>query len=167
MEAASKKSEDQQVKKPAQQQIQSKGVEQSQAGFEASPLTGQSLGKLPEGPGTQGLRQAAVLQMQKTRGNAFVMRQMVQRDDEVPSVGPAEVPTEAPAESPSEESATPTQITNGGATVSTEGGVVNISGGMVNVDSALVTTSGVLRTSTLMADTVVASTYTPGAGNIM
>ena len=101
-----------------------------------------------------------LLQMQKTRGNAFVMRQMAQRED-------APATTEAPAPAPAADAAAPTQISDGAATVSTEGGVVNISGGMVNVNSALVNTSGVLRTSTLMADTVVASTYTPGAGNVM
>jgi hypothetical protein len=152
MEAASKKSEDQRVSKPAPQQVQSKGVEQGQAGYETSPLAGRSLSQLPAGPGTRGLRQAAVLQMQKTRGNAFVMRQMAQRQHE---------------EAPAEESAAPSQISDSGASVSTEGGIVNISGAMVNVDAAMVNTSGVLRASTIMADNVIASSYTPGAGNLM
>ena len=152
MENSGKKSEEQRVNKPAPEQVQSKGAEQAQAGYETSPLAGQSLSDLPAGPGTRGLRQAAVLQMQKTRGNAFVMRQMAQRQHD---------------EAPAAEGSAPTQITDGSATVSTEGGVVNVSGGIVNLDSAMVTTSGVLRATTLMADTVVASSYTPGAGNIM
>jgi hypothetical protein len=152
MEAANKKSEDQQVAKPAPQQVQSKGAEQGQAGYETSPVAGQSLSNLPSGPGTRGLRQAAVLQMQKTRGNAFVMRQMAQRQHE---------------EAPAEESATPSQISSSGATVSTEGGMVNISGPIVTVDAPVINTSGILRTSTLIADNVVASSYTPGAGNLM
>jgi hypothetical protein len=152
MEASGKKLEDQRVNKPAPQQVQSKGVEQGQAGYETSPLAGQSLGNLPAGPGTQGLRQAAVLQMQKTRGNAFVMRQMAQRQHE---------------EAPADESATPSQISAGGATVSTEGGIINISGPMVTVDAPVINTTGMLRTTTLMADNVIASSYTPGAGNVM
>ena len=152
MEAANKKSEDQRVSKPAPQQVQSKGVERGQAGYETSPLAGQSLGNLPAGPGTRGLRQAAVLQMQKTRGNAFVMRQMAQRQHE---------------EAPAEESATPSQISAAGATVSTEGGLVNISGPMVTIDAPVINTTGMLRTTTLMADNVIASSYTPGAGNVM
>ena len=153
MEAASKKSEDQRVNKPVQQQVQSKGAEQGQAGYETSHLAGQSLAQLPAGPGTQGLRQAAVLQMQKTQGNAFVMRQMAQRQHE--------------EEAPAEESATPSTISGGGASVSTEGGIVNISGPMVNVDAPVINTSGILRTTTLIADNVIASSYTPGAGNVM
>lgn len=164
MEAANKKSEDQRVKKPAQQQIQKKGQVQAPAGFETSPLAGQALGKLPEGPGTRGLRQAAVLQMQRTKGNAFVMRQMAQRQHED---GTHE-------EAPAEEGAEPTRISDGassvetdGGNVSIEGGMLNISSGMVNVDAAMISTSGVLRASTIMADNVVASSYTPGAGNLM
>jgi hypothetical protein len=152
MEASSKKPEDQRVNKPAQQQVQSKGAEQGQAGFETNPLAGQSLSQLPAGPGTRGLRQAAVLQMQKTRGNAFVMRQMAQRQHE---------------EAPAEEAGTPSKITDGSATVSTEGGIVNISGGLVNVDAAMITASGILRATTLITDNVVASNYSPGAGNVM
>lgn len=152
MENSGKKSEEQRVNKPAPEQAQSKGVEQGQAGYETSALAGQSLSDLPSGPGTSGLRQAAVLQMQKTQGNAFVMRQMAQRQDE----GAA-----------AEEGAGPTSISDGAATVSTQGGVVTISGGMVNVQAPLVNTDGVLRASTIIAENVVGSNYTPGAGNIM
>jgi hypothetical protein len=152
MESSGKKSEEQRVNKPAPEQVQSKGTEQGQAGYETSPLAGQSLSDLPAGPGTRGLRQAAVLQMQKTRGNAFVMRQMAQRQHE---------------EAPAEDSAAPSQISGGGASVSTEGGIVNISGPLVNVSAPMITTNGVLRTTTLIADNVVASSYTPGAGNVM
>lgn len=38
---------------------------------------------------------------------------------------------------------------------------------MVNVSAAMAQFSGVLRSDTLVTNTVVASTYTPGAGNLM
>ena len=43
---------------------------------------------------------------------------------------------------------------------------VNVSAGMVNVDSAMSSFSGVVKCDTLIATTVVATTYTPGAGNV-
>jgi len=61
---------------------------------------------------------------------------------------------------------TPTQVSTGGATVSTEGGIVRVSGGMVQVDAPVTRVSGVLNTDTLIANTVVGSSYTPGVGNL-
>jgi uncharacterized protein involved in type VI secretion and phage assembly len=43
---------------------------------------------------------------------------------------------------------------------------VNVSAAMVKVDAGMVKCSGVLQCDTLIANTVVAATYTPGAGNI-
>lgn len=43
---------------------------------------------------------------------------------------------------------------------------VDIAASLVNIDAALVNTTGVLKTDTLQATNVVASSYTPGAGNI-
>jgi hypothetical protein len=67
----------------------------------------------------------------------------------------------------------PATISGDGSTVRADAGGVTIDGarlsvnaGMVNINSAMVTTSGVLRTSTLLADSVVASTYSPGVGNV-
>lgn len=42
-----------------------------------------------------------------------------------------------------------------------------VQSGMVNVSAAMAQFSGVLRSDTLVTNTVVASTYTPGAGNLM
>jgi hypothetical protein len=151
MEAASKKAEDQRVRKPAPPQVQGKEAEYSPGEFETTPPVAGGLEKLPNGPGTRQLRQAAVLQMQRTHGNSFVMRQI--EDGQA-------------AQAPAADSGTPTKISDGASTVETAGGVVNISGGVVNINSAMTQTSGVLRASTIMADSVVASSYTPGAGNI-
>ncbi|SHE82301.1 hypothetical protein SAMN02745206_00903 [Desulfacinum infernum DSM 9756] len=52
------------------------------------------------------------------------------------------------------------------ATVSVEASQVQVTSGMVQVDSAMATFSGVVQCNTLITTTVVASTYTPGAGNV-
>ena len=52
------------------------------------------------------------------------------------------------------------------ATVTVNGSQVNVSAGMVRVDSAMADFSGVVKCSTLIANTVVSTTYTPGAGNV-
>ena len=43
---------------------------------------------------------------------------------------------------------------------------VRVSASQVKVDSALTTFSGVLKCDTLIAQSVVSASYTPGAGNI-
>jgi uncharacterized protein involved in type VI secretion and phage assembly len=53
-----------------------------------------------------------------------------------------------------------------GGTVKVQGSKVDVSAGMVKVDSALADFTGIVKCSTLQATTVIASTYTPGAGNI-
>lgn len=52
------------------------------------------------------------------------------------------------------------------ATVSVQASRVNVSAGTVNVDAALSTFSGVVRCDVMQATTVIATTYTPGAGNV-
>ena len=58
-------------------------------------------------------------------------------------------------------------LTDGAISVAGGGAVVRISAGMLTVDSGLMRTSGVTQTDTLIANSVVASSYTPGAGNLM
>lgn len=57
-------------------------------------------------------------------------------------------------------------ISNGGSVVWVTPGIVEITGGLVNVNAAMTNVNGLLKTNTLMADNVIASSYTPGAGNI-
>lgn len=52
------------------------------------------------------------------------------------------------------------------ATVTIRASQVKIEAGMVEIDSGMVRVSGVLQCQTLIAEAVVATTYTPGAGNI-
>ena len=53
-----------------------------------------------------------------------------------------------------------------GAKVSISASQVDVSAGMVKVDAAMSNFSGVVRCDTLISNTVVSTTYTPGAGNI-
>ena len=52
------------------------------------------------------------------------------------------------------------------AKVSVSAGQVEVSAGQVTVDAGLSQFSGVVRCETLVATTVVGTTYTPGAGNV-
>ncbi|MCB9765107.1 MAG: hypothetical protein H6739_35365 [Alphaproteobacteria bacterium] len=52
------------------------------------------------------------------------------------------------------------------STVSVTGSKVEVSAGMVSVSAAMADFSGIVKCTTLQATTVVASTYTPGAGNV-
>jgi uncharacterized protein involved in type VI secretion and phage assembly len=55
---------------------------------------------------------------------------------------------------------------NAAAQVKVQAATVKVSAGMVTVDAGMSKFSGVVQADTLIATTVVASTYTPGAGNI-
>jgi uncharacterized protein involved in type VI secretion and phage assembly len=52
------------------------------------------------------------------------------------------------------------------ALVKVEAAMVQVSAGMVTVDAAMATFSGVVQCQTLIATSVVSSSYTPGAGNV-
>jgi uncharacterized protein involved in type VI secretion and phage assembly len=53
-----------------------------------------------------------------------------------------------------------------GATVAVNAGKVEVTAGSVAVKTGTATFSGVVQCNTLVTNTVVASTYTPGAGNV-
>jgi hypothetical protein len=151
MEAVKKHSDNQRVKKPAPPQIQNKEHEQEPLGHTRSVAGARRLDSLPSGPGTKRLRQAAVLQMQKTHGNAHVMRQIDGREHEEAHVAAG---------------GSSTSIGDGGSSVTAEGGTVDIDGAAVNINAAMTQTSGIFQAGTIIADSVIASSYTPGAGNI-
>jgi len=52
------------------------------------------------------------------------------------------------------------------AKVKVQASTVEVSAGMVTVDAAMASFSGIVRCETLIASSVVSSSYTPGAGNI-
>lgn len=114
-----------------------------------------SSGTLPDHRTTLVQRRQAILQLQRSRGNNFVMRQAM------PSLMRQE--HEAPAEA-----AAPSEISSDGNRVSTSGGGVTIdSSGILNINAPITQTSGILQAGTIMADNVIASSYSPGAGNVM
>ena len=94
---------------------------------------------------------SAVLETQRQLGNAFVQREL-QRED---------------ASQPAAAQAGPTSLGDGSASVTAAGGVVKVQGSMVELDAGMVRVGGVLQADTIVADSVVASNYTPGAGNVM
>lgn len=51
-------------------------------------------------------------------------------------------------------------------TVKVQASMVEVSAGMVTVDAAMAKFSGIVQCTTLMTSTCIASTYTPGAGNV-
>ncbi len=79
------------------------------------------------------------------------------------AAGGAASPTAADA--PGAAGAAAGGVTSDGGTTTVTGGVVNISGGAVNIDAAMTHASGVVQADTVIANSVVASSYTPGAGN--
>jgi lipopolysaccharide export system protein LptA len=53
-----------------------------------------------------------------------------------------------------------------GGNVAIEAGKLKLSAGMVEVDAGMAKFSGVVECDTLIASSVVAASYTPGAGNV-
>ena len=119
------------------------------------------------GPGdprlAHGGAEAGLLHLQRTAGNAAVASMVapaVQRAVEID-----EITTEADAGAP--DSGAPD--TGGDAStgpVSSDGDATTISGGQIHLAAPMVDAPGVLRVGTIIADTVVGSSYTPGAGNM-
>jgi hypothetical protein len=154
MESTNKLSRKQGVVKPVTRRTESDIRDKEQVVPSQQPETGLSIDRLPSGPGTRALRQAAVIQMQRSYGNAHVMRQIdpsVQRQEEEGAGG---------------DSAGPSSISGGGGSVDTGGGGVEITGGTVKVHSGYTEVDGVLKANTVIAENVVGSNYTPGVGNI-
>lgn len=112
-----------------------------------------SAGQLPSHTTNLTQRRRAILQLQRSRGNNFVMRQVM------PSAMRQE---ESPAEA-----ATPSEISSDGNRVSTSGGVTIDSAGVVSINAAMTRANGILQADTIIADNVIAASYSPGAGNIM
>jgi hypothetical protein len=146
-----------------QSAVKSKRPEEAQQavpGRDSTPtLNPQLLPKLPQ-QGAGHIRRAAVLQMQRRQGNGFVQRYLARRGGE----GVQRLPE---IQAQEDQQGSPTSIGDGSAKVSAAGGIVEADGAMIKLNAPVVETGGILRTSTLIADNIVASNYTPGAGNVM
>ncbi len=115
--------------------------------------------------------QRNMLTAQHTLGNRAVLR-MIQRDP-ADDAAPADPQGAAPAD--------PQSISDGsGNSVSVAGGVaitssspvtisapaINLSASTVKSDAAIFETAGISKSSTVITDSVIAASYTPGAGNV-
>ncbi len=161
--------EEKQNHKPIRQQEERQHNQAPGSGGAVAQLQPGLMG-LPMGQGTRPQRQASVLQLQRQHGNSAVMRMLqaqhggaVQREDGEGMVDPAAAPA----------AAAPTEINAGGNLVRVTDGGVEITGASVAINAATLTANtafsrfnGVLQTDTLVANSVVGSSYTPGAGNI-
>ena len=106
--------------------------------------------------------QQNILTAQRTIGNRAVVRRMIQRDpiDGDPAASPA-------AGNPQSLTAGGDSVTASGSGVSIQSsGPLTVSAPAIDLHTAMLTVDGVTKTSTIIADSVVASSYTPGAGNI-
>jgi hypothetical protein len=105
----------------------------------------------------------SLLALQRSAGNAAVASLVgtavaVQRDV---TIGEMETTVEsAPA---AQQGAT---AAGAGQAVTMDGGTTTIHGGHVSIEAPMTEAHGVLRADTIIADSVVASSYTPGAGNV-
>jgi hypothetical protein len=154
MESAGKTTEKRGIIKPTPKSVLNNILENEVSAVSSHPLAGQAIDRLPSGPGTSAMRQQAVLQMQRTHGNAHVMRQLdpsIQRQED-----------EAAAAASGGQS----KISGGGGSVDTGGSGVEVTSGNVQVHSPMVSVDGVLRTNTIIAENVVGTNYTPGVGNL-
>ncbi len=103
-----------------------------------------------------------LLALQRSAGNAAVaslVAPVVQRDVEIGEVGiDVSPPTTAP------EPAGPAGDSSGAVTSS--GGATSINGAVISLNAPMTESSGVIRADTIIANTVVGASYTPGAGNV-
>jgi len=116
---------------------------------------------------------SGLLALQRSAGNAAVssmiagepsvQRAVVINELDVTPAAPADAA--APAQTGGAGGAGGAVTSDGGNTTIT-GGTVTIDGGTVQINAAMTQASGVLQADTLIANSVVASSYTPGAGNV-
>ena len=109
-----------------------------------------------------------LMALQRSAGNAAVaslvapkavQRAPVEIDEMTTRVGVDE--SAAPANAPAPPGGA------GGGAVTSDGTNTTITGATISLAAPLTSTDGVIRAGTIIADSVVASTYSPGAGNIM
>jgi hypothetical protein len=105
---------------------------------------------------------SGLLALQRSAGNAAVMSLV----DAVPSVQRAVTIEEMETVAPPQPTAQQEEAAYGtAAPVTSDGGTTTIHGAHVSIEAPMTEAHGVLRADTIVADNVVASSYTPGAGN--
>ena len=105
---------------------------------------------------------AGLLALQRSAGNAAVASLVGEQAPVQRSVVIDEVDvTAGPAPTPYQQEEAGT-----GEPVTSDGGTTTIHGSAVSIEAAMTEAHGVLRADTIIADSVVASSYSPGAGNV-
>ena len=115
--------------KPPERKVNDATAYQEQ---EQLDLPAGQLAAIPDSSNTKSIRRQAILQLQKSHGNAFVMRHVMpqlQRQEEQTPAG-------------QEEGGGPQEISNGGSVVRVTPGSVEISGGIVRVNAAMTDVEG-------------------------
>jgi hypothetical protein len=104
---------------------------------------------------------ASLLRLQRLAGNGAVQRVVAVDEITTSAAAPA-------AAAPAAAAAAPAAATAGGGanTLGDGTGPVSINGPTVGIHAPMVQADGVFQASTIIADSVVASNYTPGAGNV-
>ncbi len=130
------------------------------AGHEAGPaIAGRGDPRLAHA----GASAAGLMHLQRTVGNAAVsalvappLQRRVEIDEMSSDVAGAPDTAAGPAG--------PAPAASGAVT--SDGGGTTIAGPIITLDAAMTRANGVLHADTIVADTVVAASYTPGAGNL-
>ncbi|HEY6568643.1 MAG TPA: hypothetical protein VIZ22_00040 [Candidatus Limnocylindrales bacterium] len=111
-----------------------------------------------------GVSAPGLMALQRSAGNAavasLVAPRSVQRAVEIGEVTTSVDAVDSPPETAGAGGA------GASGAVTSDGGTTTITGAVINLDSAMTQTSGVIRAGTIIADSVVAASYSPGAGNV-
>lgn len=130
----------------------------------AAPETGRAIaGRADPRLAHAGASAAGLLHLQRTVGNAAVsalVAPTVQRRVEIDEMSSDNTSVPDAAAGP----AGPAPATGG--PVTSDGGGTTITGPTITLDAAMTRANGVLHADVIQADTVIASNYTPGAGNL-
>lgn len=130
--------------------------------------------RLVHGPGAA----AGLMALQRTAGNAAVATLVgsppsLQRQvavDEVASsaagAGGAAAPSPATASAGLAAGSPTAGSPTAGSPVTSDGATTTITGAQITLEAPMTTAAGVLRADTLIVDSVIASSYSPGAGNV-
>jgi hypothetical protein len=98
-----------------------------------------------------------ILDLQRSAGNRAVVQRLSNA---------GLITQRAPGDEPTEGGAAPTPAGAGGGGTEINDTSVKITAGMIELNAPIVRVGGVAQTDTLLADSVIASNYSPGAGNI-
>ncbi len=128
----------------------------------ASPILGRPDPRLT----SQGSAAAGLMALQRTAGNAAVASLLAQRATVQRDVQIDEMSTSVDVSDAAAGAAGATGAGAAGGAVTSDGSNTTINGSVINLAAPMTQTGGVIRAGTIIADSVVATSYSPGAGNV-